>query len=97
MNFDIETPQLSPSNSPTDEAKVEKCCKNENIIACLSIAFLFASDLTKVPFSLDIYAFQVVLTLQPKEAFLTFQIWTDLDSPKLSWSRKSSTASIFSS
>lgn len=28
------------------------------------------------------YEIQVVLTLQPKEAFLTFQIWTDLDSPK---------------
>ena len=53
MIFDIETPQLSPSNPPMDEAKVEQVCKNENIIACFSIAFLFASDLTNVPFSLD--------------------------------------------
>ena len=53
MIFDIETPQLSPSNPPMDEAKVEQCCKNETIIACFSIAFLFASDLTNVPFSLD--------------------------------------------
>ena len=35
MNLDIKTPQLFPSNPPMDEAKVEKCCKNENIIACI--------------------------------------------------------------
>ena len=54
MIFDIETPQLSPSNPLMDEAKVEQVCKNENIIACFSIAFLFASDLTNVPFSLHL-------------------------------------------
>ena len=53
MIFDIETPQLSPSNPPMDEAKVEQFCKNENIIACFSIAFVFATDLTNVPLSLD--------------------------------------------
>ena len=53
MVFDIETPQLSPSNLPMDEAKDEQFCKNENIIACFSIAFVFASDLTNVPLSLD--------------------------------------------
>ena len=33
--------------------RLNNFCKNENIIACFSIAFLFASDLTNVPFSLD--------------------------------------------